>query len=169
MASRQRRKIREISILVLSIAKRICNAAAFHSAQLYHKANFCTAQVSGAKAQPIIVHPRLALASRSALRVLRNLDTADRGRAIGRAGSEGMPLVPTKGINPSAARSPAVHWSTQPQADLSASSMSRWPNRKKADPLPSVSSSTAESMFCIRFGELVSMSTLSCLTPNCCT
>jgi hypothetical protein len=34
-----------------------------------------------------------------ALRVLRNLDTAGRGRAIERAGSEGMPLsYPTKGM-----------------------------------------------------------------------
>jgi hypothetical protein len=29
-----------------------------------------------------------------ALRVLRNLDTAGRGRAIDRAGSEGMPFLP---------------------------------------------------------------------------
>jgi len=47
--------------------------------------------------------PSCAPASRwrqgQALRVLRNLDTAGRGRSIDRAGSEGIPLsCPTKGI-----------------------------------------------------------------------
>jgi hypothetical protein len=32
-----------------------------------------------------------------ALRVLRNLDAAGRGRAIDHAGSEGMPLIPHQG------------------------------------------------------------------------
>ena len=42
-----------------------------------------------------------------ALRVLRNLDTAGRGRSIDRAGSGGMPLsCPTKGI----ALEPFLRW-----------------------------------------------------------
>ena len=45
--------------------------------------------------------PSCARASRwrqgHALRVLRNLDAAGRGRATGRAGSEGMPLLPHQG------------------------------------------------------------------------
>jgi hypothetical protein len=48
--------------------------------------------------QPLILPSSCAPAWRwrqgQALRVLRNLDTAGRGRSIDRAGSEGMPLPP---------------------------------------------------------------------------
>src|SRR5437016_14503760 len=43
-----------------------------------------------------------------------------------------------------------------------------WPNNKKPVPLPSVRSSTTESMFSMRAGEFVSMSTRRFSMPNCC-
>jgi hypothetical protein len=46
---------------------------------------------------PATVRPRLARRQGQALRVLRNLDSAGRGRATGGAGSEGIRLLPHQG------------------------------------------------------------------------